>query len=58
MTSRFIAVVGLTGVVAWSIVAVPAAQTQSPLADAAMRRDAAAVTALLRQGSDVNAAAR
>ena len=54
MTSRFIAVVGLTGVVAWSIVAVPAAQTQSPLADAAMRRDAAAVTALLRQGSDVN----
>ncbi|MBL8984080.1 MAG: hypothetical protein JNL26_17980, partial [Gemmatimonadetes bacterium] len=33
----------------------PATTAESPLADAAMRRDTARVRALLKQGADVNA---
>ncbi len=47
--------VGLVGVLALSL-SVMLSASSAPVADAAMKRDAAAVRALLKQGADVNAA--
>jgi len=53
---RFLASLTLVGVLALGAVRAAAVQSESPVADAAMRGEWAAVRALLEKGADVNAA--